>query len=167
MSVSDLSLVNQRLSYARILLDDLKNKDSLGNSLKSRALLDASIFHLNCAYSHYLREIRAQYLLPVIQGAVSIEAIRKELKGRGIVSGELDELAQLEASASNWLKYLQAAFNQCWEQVAVDSTPSNNMITVVNLDAAKTVTPTLEGVLLWSGALIELISRQRESSVEY
>ena len=91
MANSSLSLVNQKLAYARALIKQaspLSNSTTTSERLQLRALLDASVFHLMCGIHHYLREIAENYRVknvgtsggkPKRQVRLAIEDARKWL----------------------------------------------------------------------------------------
>ncbi len=173
MANKSLAMVNQKLAYARATMALLEAQAEPANAsqrLQRQALLDAGVFHLACAYNHYLRELGENYALPKVAHIDSEEALRKAFAAQGKAPAELQELEQLSGSGDSWLSRLKVAYQGCWQ--LVDNQPpvaDAGRIQVVDLEASATSSEPVSRARLaeWYRALTDLIARQRETSAEY
>lgn len=175
MPVTCLSLVNQKLAYARALLNLALAQDFDGtakNQLLQRALFDAVVAHLVCAYQHYLRELGESYRikqLSLIKNERDLIAVFSE---QGKTSSEIDELVQLKADSTSWLSRLFNSFERQSAlpnpSVQVAPAKDENLISLfeVNEDSVE-VSTSLDDLAQWLQQFIALIQRQRETSAEY
>jgi hypothetical protein len=175
MPATCLSLVNQKLAYARELLALVPDRAASENPkgrLLCRALVDAAIAHLVCAYQHYLRELGENYRIKQLASIKCEQDLIATLGELGRTSSEVDELLQLRADETSWLAKLfrsyesQSALPLPTAQIATPK--AENLISLVEVNDASTeleVTP--ERVTLWQQDFVGLIQRQRETSAEY
>lgn len=173
MANKSLSMVNQKLAYARAtmaLLDSLSLPANANQRMQQQALLDAGGFHLVCAYNHYLRELGENYALPKVSQIDSEEDLRKTFNAQGKMPAELQELVQLCENDHSWLARLKADYQACWQLPEGQSAAADEgKIQVLDLDAAPTSGEPISRSRLtdWYLALTDLIARQRETSAEY
>lgn len=174
MSSVYLARTNQKLSFSRIHLDQLKlaqddtswNKHALIESFNESVL-----FHMASAYDAFLREIAERYSVDTetLDGYRSLAA---ELEATGVESPELNELSILENNERSWLHKLVAAYEACWhgsdKKSAVTETSSLSEIHVlqVNPDHAEDAEIIAE-YETWFVSLSELINRLREGMQEW
>lgn len=169
-----ITLVNQKLAFTRSLLGAARAVGEPTNArqrLERQALLDGAVFHLWCAYLHYLRELADIYAV----GAP--EAINNEVDLHDAL-GQLDkspteatELQNLAARPHSWLWQLLASHRHCWQGAIETPTPSprpmGEQIAMVDLDRDKSPVATPEKLQHWYDELTDLIERHRETSAEY
>lgn len=175
MSVNSLSLVNQKLAYARALLALVQGQgtnEKAADALQRKALLDATVSHLVCGYQHYLREL-AEGLRVKSSGSVKAE---RDLVGAlteiGKTSSEADELLALRIKDDSWLANLYRSYEQQWAMTAKPSASraatDENLIGAVAIDQSlETTEASVTNVMLWYNALVDVIQRQRETCAEY
>lgn len=178
MSIRSLSLVNQKLAYARSLAALLScpisgdTPDTPKESLQRQALLDAAVMHMVCAYQHYLREIAESYfvkgagLIKVEQDLVSI------LQEAGKSPADVQELQRLRADENSWLSHLFFNYERQWAfpavQPAKQKSTNDGLIVLVNIDVPDEERHvTLSLLSAWHKQFVELIQRQRETRAEY
>lgn len=174
MSSVYLARTNQKLSFSRIHLDQLKLAQQ-DTSWNKHALIESFnesiLFHLASAYDAFLREIAERYNVDTeqLEGYRSLAA---ELETTGVESPELKELSILENDDCSWLHKLMAAYEACWhgsdKQAAVTETSSVSEIHVVqvNPDHAEDAEIIAE-YEAWFGSLSELVNRLREGMQEW
>lgn len=174
MSGIYLARTNQKLSFARIHIEQLKqvqddtswNKHSLIESFNESVL-----FHLTSAYDAFLREIAELYKVDT-ESLSGYRSLAAELDETGVESPEISQLSALEADETGWLHKMMAAYEACWhgsdKRTAVTETSSVSEIHVlqVNPDHAE------DGAIIreyeaWLEALSELINRLREGMQEW
>ena len=174
MSGVYLARTNQKISFARIHLDKLKQAQD-DTSWNKHALIESYnesvLFHLASAYDAFLRELAELYSLDTehFNGFDSLQAL---LEQTGVESPELRELETLSLDESSWLHKLLGAYAACWrgsnQQGAVTQTQSLSEIHVVqvNPDHAEDRQIIAE-YTAWLEALSALINRQREGMQEW
>lgn len=161
MSASIVSLVNQRLSCARLLLQD---RNSARNPVHGKALEDACVFHLCCAYRHYVRELAGYYGVKFIAGIDNERAAAKALAQLDKHPAEIQELCHLREQPGSWLSRLLAHYELCW--VLPAPPPVDNAIALTDLDRVPSDPLTPEQIAEACEHMQAIIERHRESSVE-
>jgi hypothetical protein len=174
MSGIYLARTNQKLSFARIHLDQLKRAQS-DTSWNKHALIESYnesvLFHLTSAYDAFLREIAELYKVDTetLSGYRSLAA---ELDKTGVESPEIAQLSSLEADNKGWLHKLMSAYEACWHGSDKQSQPTETSsvseihVLQVNPDHAE------DGEIIdeyetWFESLSELINRLREGMQEW
>lgn len=175
MSVNSLSLVNQKLAYARALLALVPvrgNHEKAADALQRKALLDATVSHLVCAHQHYLRELAESLRLTLSTSIKTERDLIDALTGLGKTSSEVHELLALRTKDDSWLASLYRSYEQQWTMSVtppVSRTPTGeNLIGAVAVDHNSEATEaSLTNVTIWYNALADVIQRQRETCAEY
>ncbi|MEH6626241.1 MAG: DUF6586 family protein [Motiliproteus sp.] len=174
MSSVYISRTNQKLHFCQLHLDRLKS--ALDGSNWSKHVLiesynESILFHLACAHRSFMREIAEVYRIDA-STIVSIEQLANALAKQGLEAPEVKELTRLEEDDS-WLAKMLKAYHACWQAEERDqaensqhSSLSEIHVVQVNPDHAdeNEVIAQLEQ---WLNAFRELISRHRESMVEW
>lgn len=175
MSVNSLSLVNQKLAYARALLALVQGQstnEKAADALQRKALLDATVSHLVCSYQHYLREL-AEGLQVKSSASIKSEGdLVGALTELGKTSSEADELLTLSIKDGSWLANLYRSYEQQWVMTAKPSatrvSTDENLIGAVAIDQnSEVIEASVTNVAIWYNALVDVIQRQRETCAEY
>jgi hypothetical protein len=170
MGTTSLGMVNQKLAYARAVLAQVERlpDDSASERMHRQALLDAGVFHLVCAYSHYLRELGENYALTHVASIHNENDLQQALMAQGKNPVELRELQELRRQPDSWLTQLYGSYNVCWQLPGKPATLEAARIQAIDLEAAAPAAPiTIERLQAAYKALNELIFRQRESTTEW
>lgn len=168
--MGSLTQVNQKLAYARALFKQCwreADSQSVNRRLTSQALLDGAVFHLLCAYRHYLRELAETYAVPEAGQILTEADLVEALENLGKNPAEARELLALRWDSDSWLTGLQTAYNACWETPEPEA--NRHRIKVLDLEApeGRPGQVTTERLQRWLEAFEELTERQRETSAEY
>ncbi len=163
MATTSLSLVNQKLTQARLLLHMAGQAD---DAVEHRALLDGALELLACGYAHYLREIAESYRVQSLPSIRDEQSLLSALADSGKSPSEAQELAQLSSLKGSWVSDLHIARARHWSPPVPARDTKPGLINVVDLDAASSP-PTLDTLNGWYRAFNDLILRQRETSAEY
>src|SRR5690606_30182725 len=121
MSVNSLSLVNQKLAYARALLALVQVRgthEKAADALQRKALLDAAVSHLVCAHQHYLRELAESLRVKLSPSIKSERDLVDALTELGKTSSEALELLSLRTKDGSWLASLYRSYEQQWMMTA-------------------------------------------------
>jgi len=140
MSGIYLARTNQKLNFARIHLEALKEAQS-STGWSKHALIESYnesvLFHLASAYDSFLREIAELYRIDT-ETFVGYRALIQQFEASGFEGAELNELAQLERDDTCWLHKMLAAYEACWhgtdKRSAVTETSSVSEIHVVQVN---------------------------------
>ena len=165
MTNLSLTRVNQKLAQAKLLISGV-DEDSL-KLIHRNALLEASAFHLVCAYQHYVREIAETYGLKHAIGLKDETDLMKAFEAAKKHPAEAEELVALRLNASSWLAQLQNYYDSLW-QVPKPVSPhaTEGLISLVDVD--KIVVPVnFKLVQEWHAEFVALVLRQRETSAEF
>jgi len=174
MSGIYLARTNQKLSFARIHLDQLKQAQD-DTSWNKHALIESFnesvLFHLSSAYDAFLREIAELYKVDT-EALTGYRSLAAELEATGVESPELKQLSLLESDQTGWLHKMVSAYEACWhgsdrhESVTESSSVSEIHVLQVNPDHAEDgqIIREYEG---WFQSLSELINRLREGMQEW
>lgn len=168
-SATGLSLVNQKLAYCRGLLRLERREaqeESPNQRLNRQALLDGTLFHLACAYRHYLRELAETYSLPNSANIISEEELLQRLERQGKSPSEARELKRLKTDQTSWLSQLNECYAACWQEPEVSGV---RQIQVVDLESGPAIVrrATRTHLDAWLAAFTELLERQRSTSAEF
>lgn len=177
MSISHLSLVNQKLAYASSIIIAL-NTDSAeltaAQKLRQQALSDGAVFHLAMALHFYLRELAEYHRIKNLIAINSVQDLAVALLEADRTSSESSELLELVRTNDSWLSQLVAYYDQLSKSPEKPKEKKafgqENLIELVELGGPENqpllqLTPKL--LSLWLDSFRALIMRQRETSVEY
>lgn len=177
MSISHLSLVNQKLAYAGAVIALLSTPDAnlqTGHKLKQQALGDAAAFHLAIAVHFYLRELAERYHIKHLSAIHTVQDLAAVLQQADRVSSESSELILLAETNGAWLNQLTQYYDHIFKSPEKPKEKkafgNENLIELVELAAfddipSLQITPAL--LTSWLDNLRALIIRQRETSAEY
>lgn len=174
MSEVYLARTNQKLNFARLHLEALKNAQN-SSAWSKHALIESYqesvLFHLASSYSALLREVAERYSVET-ESIVGLTDLAWGFEQAGFESPELNELQQLEARQDCWLHKLLRAYAACW--VAVDrqqaSTSSTSLSEIhvmqVNPNHAEDQDVYTE-YQAWLDSMRQLVDRLREGMQEW
>ena len=165
MANLSLTRVNQKLAQAKLLISGL-DEDSL-KLIHRNALLEASAFHLVCAYQHYVREIAETYGLKHAIGLKDETDLMKAFEAAKKHPAEAEELVALRLNVNSWLAQLQNYYDSLWQvPKSVSPHATEGLISLVDVD--KIVVPVnFKLVQEWHSEFVALVLRQRETSAEF
>ena len=164
MANLSLTRVNQKLAQAKLLISGV-DEETL-KSMHLNSLLEATAFHLMCAYQHYIREVAETYGLKHAIGLHNEADLIKAFEAAKKHPAEAEELAALRLNASSWLVQLQTYYDSLWQLPKLVNPQSDDLISLVDVD--KVVTPVnIESVRQWHSEFVALVLRQRETSAEF
>lgn len=174
MSCVYLARTNQKLNFARIHLDALRNGcESTGwnKHILIESYNESVLFHLASAYDAFLHEIAERYSLDVSH-IDSYRTLADDMEKSGQECPELAELSGLEADAGSWLHKMLHAYEACWratdKAVPVTSVSSVSEIHVAQINPSHTDEgQVVEEYQHWLDTLRELIDRQRTGMQEW
>lgn len=177
MAISNLSLVNQKLAYARVLLKMLPVTATANPSerLRHQALLDSTVFQLACGYQHYLRELADNYRVKNLAAIYTETDLLEALGKLEKVPSEATELQLLRRQPDSWLAQLHKHYESLWLPPVSEPEPPSalphheELIHVVALDSTGPAVDrgTYAKVAEWERSFTSLVARQRETSCEY
>lgn len=177
MSISHLSLVNQKLAYASavVALLNTPNCDAkIGSRLQQQALVDAVVFHIATALHFYLRELADHHHLKNLSAIYSVQDLAAILQQADRASSESSELLSLVQTRGTWLNQLTLYYHQLSRSPEKPEEKKafghENLIELVELTdtedlPALHLTPEL--LTNWLDSFRALVIRQRETSAEY
>ena len=165
MANLSLTRVNQKLAQAKLLISDV-DEETL-KPIHRNALLEASAFHLICAYQHYIREIAETYGLKHAIGLKDETDLMSAFEAAKKHPAEAEELVALRFDASSWLAQLQTYYDSLWQvPKPVNPQATEGLINLVDMD--KIMIPvTIELIQQWHSEFVALVFRQRETSAEF
>lgn len=177
MSISHLSLVNQKLAFASSIVVTLNTTPSSTTSAQKlhwQALGDAVVFHLSTALHFYLRELAENYRLKNLTSINSVQDLISALSDADKASSESSELLELIQSNDSWLsqltryhEHISKSPQQPKEKKAFEQ---ENLIVAIELTEVESELPIqLNPNLLasWLESFRALVMRQRDTSAEY
>lgn len=174
MSITHLSLVNQKLAYAGAvinILNKLPIDSRVGQKLERQALGDAVVFHLIAALSFYLREIAEHHRLQHFSAITSVQELSVALIQDGSVSFGASELLNLYQTNDSWLNQMlayHARLSKSPEKTKEKKAfVQDNLIQLLEIDDDSSLQLTPELLISWLNNFRALIGRQRETSAEY
>jgi hypothetical protein len=162
-----LSVVNQRLHFGRLLLQQLPPAgDAPSKRMLELALCQSVLYQLESAYRFYLREIASTYRCRTPEQIGNVEGLVADLQAMGKHPAEASELANLESTSGTWLNQLLAAYRQV-RTVQQEQTSQQSPIAVVQMSAdMEPVELDVEGLKTWLAAFVELVERHRQHMQE-
>lgn len=177
MSISHLSLVNQKLAYASSVIALLNTSSYAprdGSNLQRQALGDAAIFHMAMALHFYLRELAEHHRIKNLSGIHSVQDLAAVLQQADRVSSESSELLSLVQTEGTWLNQLTLYYYQMFKSPEKPKEKKafvhETLIELVELTEDQELPVqqlTLELLTAWLDSFRALIIRQRETSAEY
>lgn len=177
MSISHLSLVNQKLAYASSIIIALNAESAeltASQKLRQQALGDAAVFHLAMALHFYLRELAEYHRIKNLIAINSVQDLAAALLEADRTSSESSELLELVQTSDSWLSQLVGYYDQLSKSPEKPKEKKafgqENLIELVELGEPENqpllqLTPKL--LSLWLDSFRALVIRQRETSVEY
>lgn len=177
MSISHLSLVNQKLAYASslvTLVNTFISDTQTGSKLQQQALADAAVFHLSLALKFYLRELAEQHHIKNISAINSAQDLAEVLQQADRVSSESSELSWLLQTSGTWLNQLAHYYDQLSkspektkEKKAFGNENLIKLVELTELEGLPVLQLTPELLTAWLGSFRAMVIRQRETSAEY
>lgn len=177
MAINHLSLVNQKLAYASLVIGQLNAtlvEPKAVQKLQQQALGDAAVFHLAMALHFYLRELAEQHRIKNLSAINSIQDLTAALHQLDKVSSESSELFELIQTTDNWLNQLTRYYHQLFqspekpkEKKAFAQDNQIEFIELTEVDNQGLLQLTPERLAFWLDSFRALIARQRETSAEY
>ncbi|OZY85036.1 hypothetical protein CBP51_17970 [Cellvibrio mixtus] len=179
MSISNFSLVNQKLAFAKtlcVLAGEASLSSSISHSalrLRQDALLSSCAFQLSLAFHFYLREIADRSYLKNSGAISSLDELAQSLTQSDKYPSEIIELRELASQSGSWLeqllRYTQAASQSPRKEKEQKSFPQDNLILAVDITASEeqSLSLTLEVVEFWAEAFRAMVLRQRDTSAEF
>jgi len=171
MAITHISLVNQKLAYAKATLGLLTSLSELSR-LQQQALIDACVFHLVSGYRFYLRELGENYRVKNLPLINNTQQLINALTAIDKIPSEATELATLETSTESWLAQLLEYFDVLQQSPAIvkeaKAFESEVLIQAVDVtDTQASSPPNTSDLALALDNFRQLIQRQRETSAEY
>jgi hypothetical protein len=99
---------DQKLGYARVHLDELREHPFSRHSDFEHAHEEAFLFHLFGARDSFLAELNEYYECSLPRNGISMGKLREALSKRGCISQELQELHKLESDPASWYAHAKA-----------------------------------------------------------
>lgn len=165
MANLSLTRVNQKLGQAKLLLSGA-SEETL-TPVHRNSLMEATAFHLICAYQHYIREIAETYGLKHAINLQNESDLFKAFEAAKKHPAEAEELVALRQDAHSWLTRLQIYYDSLWQvPKTANLQSSEELISLVDVD--KVVAPVdLDSLRVWHSEFVTLVMRQRETSAEF
>lgn len=177
MTISHLSLVNQKLAYANVIIRNLEDSTSAINAaqkLNQQALGDAVVFHLMTALHFYLRELAEHQSIKNLSAINSTQDLIESLEQADRISSESIELHALSQTPGSWLcqllNYHDHLLQSPKKRKEKKSFGQENLIVLVELTEAEDQAPlalSKDALKSWLSSFHDLIIRQRETSAEF
>ena len=177
MTISHLSLVNQKLAFAKATiglfnksLDEQKN----ARKLETQALAEAAVFHMMMALHFYLRELAEHHQIKNPSAICSVKDLCAALQQIDKTSSESAELFALSQLKDSWLSQLTEYYGQLSKSPEKPkekkSFGQESLIALVEVDEVHG-RPLLDltSALLasWLENFCTLVIRHRETCAEY
>lgn len=176
MAISNLSLVNQKLAYAKVILADMASsaENAVTHKLHQQALAEGVLHHLAMAFHFYLREIADQYRIKNTAAINSLDDLLKALDLQGLSPSEVTELAALRDEKGSWLNSLQIQKNALFkspekqkEKKAFVTEAAVELVSAVEINEVEPSVLSLELLSSLTSDFSELIKRHRNTYAEY
>ena len=168
-STGYLSKVNQKLLYARVLVERIRAGEESGH--RRDMLVEALVFQLYLLHRFHLQEIAAAYECPGCEQVVDGASLSLVLNEIGKEPAEAGEILALLEQGDSWLSLLIGAFNACFRiQAPGKGTRGHDTLAITATDITENLSaPALEDetIIGWFDALEELVERHRELMVEF
>lgn len=178
MFISNFTLVNQKLAFARSILaltaQNSMAVDSGARRLQQDALLSSVAFQLRLAFHFYLREIADRVHLKNVAAIESLSDLKSALEQGGRFLLEVDELLNLSLADGSWLaelnRYAEYLFASPQKQKEQKAFVDDNQIAIVDLtsvDEFQAFILNQVTVELWLTEFCALVMRHRETGAEF
>lgn len=177
MAVSNFSLVNQKLAFAKSLCDLARGVATPATSaerLRQDAVLSSGVYQLSLAFHFYLREIADRCFLKNSGAINSLAELQLALAQNDKFLSEVSELDELAARSGSWLeqlqRYAQSALESPRKEKERKSFQQDNLIIAVEITAEEEVQAvclTVELLESWQDSFRALVLRQRDTSAEF
>ena len=161
-----LSVVNQRLFFCKLLLQQEKMTD-IGLPKLEEALCQSALYQLQGAYSFYLREIAVSYQFRTPETISSVEDLAAALASINKHPAEAQEINGLVENNASWLARMLSAYQQL-SSLPEQGEPTDLGRSLGLIDVTQVNDDALNARQLsaWQAALTEMIERHREMMVE-
>ncbi len=168
MSLSGLSLTNQRLFFVRLQIQQFEALTAGESEPARQAQYESVVFHLLQAYCAFLRELADMQNLPVNANALveNAEGLISNAPAE-VVSPELQELAMLEMDPGSWLANLRQVFRRFGAPVDTVGLPGVVQHSEISVTMVTPEDNRLSELTMWHEALSEIIRRLRAVSQEW
>lgn len=177
MSISHLSLVNQKLAYASSVITLLNTDDlapKVGGRLRQAALVDAVVFHLVMALRFYFRELAEHHHIKNLSTIDSVQDLVAVLQQADKVSSESSELLALSQTSGTWLNQLTCYYDELCkspekpkEKKAFGYENRIELVELHEVDESPALQLTTGLLITWLDSFRALAVRQRETSAEF
>ncbi len=104
MTNLSLTRVNQKLNQAAVLLKSAESNEL--NEVATNSIKEAVVFHLVCAYRHYLREIAETYSVKCADDCNSELVLASIFHTTNKYPAEIEELILLRKDDASWLAFM-------------------------------------------------------------
>jgi hypothetical protein len=171
--ISHLSLVNQKLGFARAILSSIELGVNGGGkqALLRQAQCEAALIHLYNAYHFYLRELAESNGVKHPATVSSLKTLIEALAELEKHPNEAAELENLSAKTGSWLNRMRAGYESIYKSPPTapkqKSFRSDNLINVVDVALEPDEKPDFDSLKSWLDEFTALILRQRQTSAEY
>lgn len=173
MSITHLSLVNQKLAYASAIIK-LLSAPHTSQKLEQQALADAAAFHLAMGLHFYLRELAEHHRIKNLSTINSVLDLVTALQQFDSVSSESSELLSLAQTNDTWLNQLTGYYAQLSkspekpkEKKAFGQENLIELLELTEIDESPQLKLTPELLASWLDNFRALVVRQRDTSAEY
>lgn len=177
MAISNFSLVNQKLAFAKSLCDlatDLSYSVASSERLRQDALLSSCAYQLSLAFHFYLREIADRCYLKNSGAISSLAELELSLAQNDRLLSEVAELSDLAKLSGSWLeqlgRYSHNALQSPRKEQEKKSFQQDNLIIAVDItaeDDGQALLLTIDLVASWLDSFRALVLRQRDTSAEF
>lgn len=175
MAPKSLSLVNQKLTHVRFFLRRYHALDTsdAGGGLEKGALLEGAVYHLACAYRHYLHELAEICGLKPVNSFTDERMLLDALEREGRYSFEVGEISELR-TGSSWLNDMLSTYENYWVAPierpvakAFDVSPPAEESLIQAKEIIENPLDNLhESAVCWLESFESLITRQRQITFE-
>jgi len=161
-----LSVVNQRLYFCRLLLEQLESAGGTSSPMLERALWQSALYQLESAYRFYLCEVASTYRCRQPEQIHSVTELVAALELMGKHPSEAQEIANLEQLPGSWLFQLLSAYRQMLV-IQQEQVSEQSPIAVVQIRPESEIQDLNTDVLnTWRESFNELIERHRQHMQE-
>lgn len=161
-----LSVVNQRLYFCRLLLEQLDTSGDASSPMLKMALWQSALYQMESAYHFYLREVASTYRCRQPEQIHSVTELVAALELMGKHPSEAQEIANLEQLPGSWLFQLLSAYRQMLV-IQQEQVSEQSPIAVVQISPESEIQELNTELLnAWREAFNELIERHRQHMLE-
>ena len=161
-----LSVVNQRLYFCRLLLEQSESVGDNFTPMLEQALRQSALYQLESAYHFYLGEVASTYRCRQPEQIHSVTELIAALELMGKHPSEAREIANLEQQPGSWLFQLMSAHRQM-RAIQQEQVSEQSPIAVVQISPESEVQELTSDLLNnWRDAFNELVERHRQHMLE-